>query len=80
MSQLLHSADRLAESPGTDPLILRNVYKRFGDVCAVNGLTLTITPGEVVAFLGPNGAGKRQLLTWFCRCRNQQKVLFPCMG
>jgi ABC-2 type transport system ATP-binding protein len=37
---------------------LKNLTKRFGPVTAVNDLTLTIEPGEIVAFLGPNGAGK----------------------
>jgi ABC-2 type transport system ATP-binding protein len=34
------------------------VTKRFGDVVAVDDLTLTVAPGEVFGFLGPNGAGK----------------------
>jgi ABC-2 type transport system ATP-binding protein len=34
------------------------VVKTFGAVTAVDGLSLTIHPGEVVGFLGPNGAGK----------------------
>jgi ABC-2 type transport system ATP-binding protein len=32
--------------------------KRFGEVLAVDDLSLTVSPGEVFGFLGPNGAGK----------------------
>ena len=35
-----------------------NLAKRFGDVLAVNDLSLDIREGEVFGFLGPNGAGK----------------------
>jgi ABC-2 type transport system ATP-binding protein len=37
---------------------LTAVVKRFGPVTAVDGLDLTIRPGQIVALLGPNGAGK----------------------
>ncbi|MBI1349740.1 MAG: ATP-binding cassette domain-containing protein [Actinomycetales bacterium] len=37
---------------------LRDLWKSFGPVEAVQGIDLTIQSGEIVAFLGPNGAGK----------------------
>ena len=35
-----------------------NLTKKFGDLLAVDRLTLNIPEGEVFGFLGPNGAGK----------------------
>lgn len=48
----------------TTPAVeLHELRKRFAvrgerPVTAVDGLSLTVQPGEIVAFLGPNGAGK----------------------
>ncbi len=35
-----------------------NLTKKFGDLTAVDDLTLHVKEGEVFGFLGPNGAGK----------------------
>jgi ABC-type multidrug transport system ATPase subunit len=37
---------------------IRNLSKQFGDLCAVNSLSLNVFNGDVFGFLGPNGAGK----------------------
>ena len=39
-----------------------NVIKRYGDHTVINGLSLTIRPGEFFTLLGPSGCGKTTLL------------------
>ena len=36
----------------------RDLTKRFGDVVAVDNLSINVRKGEIYGFLGPNGAGK----------------------
>ena len=37
---------------------IKNLTKRYGQIPAVNDISLTIKKGEILGFLGPNGAGK----------------------
>jgi branched-chain amino acid transport system ATP-binding protein len=39
-------------------LKMENVVMQFGGVTAIDGLTLEVNRGEIVALIGPNGAGK----------------------
>lgn len=48
---------------GRTPLLeVRDVVKYFGNVIALNGISMTLYPGEVMCLLGDNGAGKSTLI------------------
>jgi polar amino acid transport system ATP-binding protein len=52
----------------TDDLMVRaeNVHKSFGHLDVLNGINLTVRPGEVAVVIGPSGSGK----STFLRCIN----------
>ncbi len=52
---------------GVEPAVhVRGLVKRYGDLTAVDGIDLDITPGETFGFLGPNGAGKSTTISILC--------------
>ena len=53
----------------TDPrhiIEVENLVKKFGDLIAVNNISLHVEEGEIFGFLGPNGAGKTTTINILC--------------
>jgi ABC-2 type transport system ATP-binding protein len=50
-----------------NPIIrLSNVYKNYGEKQVLNGISLSVLPGQVIGYIGPNGAGKSTTVKILC--------------
>jgi ABC-2 type transport system ATP-binding protein len=45
---------------------VNDLVKRFGDFCAVDHISFSVSRGEIFGFLGPNGAGKSTTIRMLC--------------
>jgi polar amino acid transport system ATP-binding protein len=54
-----------------DMIVVRDIYKAFGQLEVLKGISLTVEKGEVVAIIGPSGSGKSTLL----RCLNRLETM-----
>ncbi|MFH0761904.1 MAG: ABC transporter ATP-binding protein [Bacteroidota bacterium] len=63
-----------------DPYIeTKNLVKNYGDIKAVDGLSMKVMPGDIYGFLGPNGSGKSttiRMLLSLIRPTSGQILLF----
>jgi len=51
---------------GDGSLILDGVTVALDGAALIDGLDLTVVPGEIVTVMGPSGSGKSTLLAWLC--------------
>ncbi len=63
----------VTEGPSAGPALAtrgaietQGLVRTFGPHVAVDGLDLTVRPGEIYGFLGPNGAGKSTVVRMLC--------------
>ena len=49
-----------------DMIVVKDLYKHYGHVKALNGVNLTVKKGKVIVVIGPSGSGKSTML----RCLN----------
>ena len=52
-------------------VLTRDIVKKFGEVPAVNGISLTVPNGEFMVLLGPSGCGKTTYLRIICGLEQQ---------
>jgi ABC-2 type transport system ATP-binding protein len=51
----------------TEPVIqVTDLFRRYGELEAVRGVSFEAAPGETFGFLGPNGAGKSTTIKILC--------------
>ena len=50
------------DAPRSPALAIEGLTKRYGDFLAVDALSVSCAPGEILGLVGPNGAGKTTTL------------------
>lgn len=62
------------------PIRVEEIWKSFGDVAAVRGLSLTVPAQSVYGFLGPNGAGKSTTLRMMLGLQRPDRGIVSLFG
>lgn len=65
---------------GTPLIEIRNISKYFGSVTALNGVSMSVYPNEVMCLLGDNGAGKSTLIKTLAGVHQQSEGQYLVEG
>src|SRR5215210_4446124 len=55
-------------------ILVQDYYKVYGQIVAADGITFSVSPGDILGLVGPNGAGKTTTL------RAMAGILVPTRG
>jgi ABC-2 type transport system ATP-binding protein len=53
-----HKKENYGGRQASKAIQVHNLTRKYDDLCAVDGISFSVEPGEIFGFLGPNGAGK----------------------
>lgn len=59
---------------------VKDLYKRFDTIQAVNGVSLQVKKGSIFGFLGPNGGGKTTTIRMICGLLTPDSGSGTCLG
>jgi ABC-2 type transport system ATP-binding protein len=59
---------------------VKNLSKSFGKICAVDNVSFTAYPSQIIALLGPNGAGKSTLMNMIVGYLSQSRGSIEIFG
>ncbi len=59
---------------------VKDLYKRFNTIQAVNGVSLRVNKGSIFGFLGPNGGGKTTTIRMICGLLTPDSGSGTCLG
>ena len=62
------------------PWTYRDLTKRFKQFVAVDNISFTVQPGEVIGYLGPNGSGKTTTIRMLCGLLTPSEGTAKIMG
>jgi ABC-2 type transport system ATP-binding protein len=63
MIRIIKEREILEEENDMSYVSVKNLTKKYGELCAVDNLSFTVQTGEIYGLLGPNGAGKSTTLS-----------------